>query len=146
MLSRLRPPIWLILTTLAFAQDDAYRVTPKFERPLNIEELLARVDPEKDAWIGERDFESIHRKLDEIARNLRERRPTLARLDEIARRFADVAGKIGAVSAITDGSFRVSAQGGVIEVLRARGEDGKKVSGGDFARAAGLAAGTLLGS
>ena len=63
-----------------------------------------------------------------------------------ARRFADVAGKIGEVSAITDASFRVSAQGGAIEVLRARGEDGKKISGGEFARAAGLTAGTLLGS
>jgi methionyl-tRNA formyltransferase len=63
-----------------------------------------------------------------------------------ARRFADVAGKVGEVSAITDTGFRVSAQGGVIEVLRARGEDGKKVSGGDFARAAGLSAGTILGT
>jgi FG-GAP-like repeat len=84
---RLRPLIWLILTTLALAQDDEYRVTPKFERRLDIEELLARVDPEKDAWIGERDFEAIHRKLDQIAQNLRQRQATLARLDEIARRF-----------------------------------------------------------
>jgi methionyl-tRNA formyltransferase len=64
----------------------------------------------------------------------------------VARRFADVVGKIGEVSAITDTGFRVSAQGGVIEVLRARGEDGKKISGGDFARAAGLSAGTILGT
>ena len=45
------------------------------------------------------------------------------------RRFADVAGKIGEVSDVTDASFRVSAQGGAIEVLRARGADGKKVPG-----------------
>jgi methionyl-tRNA formyltransferase len=64
----------------------------------------------------------------------------------VFRRFADVAGKIGEVSAVTDTSFRVTAQGGQIEVLRARGEDGKKVSGGEFARAAGLTAGTILGN
>lgn len=62
------------------------------------------------------------------------------------RRFADVAGKIGEVSSVTDTSFKITAQGGLIEVLRARAEDGKKVTGGEFARAAGLSAGTLLGS
>jgi methionyl-tRNA formyltransferase len=62
------------------------------------------------------------------------------------RRYADVVGKIGEVSAIGDASFRVTAQGGAIEVLRARGEDGKKVSGGDFARASGLANGAILGT
>ena len=62
------------------------------------------------------------------------------------RRYADVAGKIGEVTQITGASFKVTAQGGLIEVLRARGEDGKKTTGGDWARAAGLAAGTLLGS
>jgi hypothetical protein len=40
----------------------------------------------------------------------------------------------------------VTAQGGVVEVLRVRGEDGKKVSGGDFARAHGLANGVILGT
>lgn len=62
------------------------------------------------------------------------------------RCFADVAGKIGEVSALGEASFRVTAQGGTIEVLRARGEDGKKVSGGDFARAHGLSNGALLGA
>jgi methionyl-tRNA formyltransferase len=64
----------------------------------------------------------------------------------VFRRYADVVGKVGEVSAVTAESFKVTAQGGTIEVLRARGEEGKKVSGGEFARAAGLAAGTLLGS
>ena len=64
----------------------------------------------------------------------------------VFRRFADVSGKIGEVTAVTDASFRVTAQGGAIEVLRARGGDGKKVSGGDFAKANGLAAGAILGS
>jgi methionyl-tRNA formyltransferase len=64
----------------------------------------------------------------------------------VFRRFAEVAGKVGEITDITDASFKVTAQGGTIEVLRARGEDGKKVSGGEFARAAGLTAGTLLGN
>jgi methionyl-tRNA formyltransferase len=63
----------------------------------------------------------------------------------VFRRFADVVGKIGEVSDVKDESFRVTAQGGVIEVLRARGEDGKKLSGGEFARANGVANGAMLG-
>jgi methionyl-tRNA formyltransferase len=64
----------------------------------------------------------------------------------VFRRFAEVKGKVGEVTDITEASFKVTAQGGVIEVLRARGEEGKKLSGGEFARAAGLASGTLLGT
>jgi methionyl-tRNA formyltransferase len=62
------------------------------------------------------------------------------------RRYADVAGKIGEISAVSEASFRVTAQGGAIEVLRARGADGKKVTGGEFARANGLSNGVVLGS
>ena len=62
------------------------------------------------------------------------------------RRYADVVGKIGEVSAIGDASFRVTAQGGTIEVLRVRGEDGKKVAAAEFARAYGLANGAILGT
>ena len=65
---------------------------------------------------------------------------------QVFRRFADVVGKIGEVTGVTGTSFKVTAQGGLIEVLRARGEDGKKLSGGEYARSAGLAAGTILGN
>ena len=64
----------------------------------------------------------------------------------VSRRYADVAGKIGEVSNLTETGFRVMAQGGAIEVLRARGADGKKVGGGEFARANGVANGVLLGT
>jgi len=64
----------------------------------------------------------------------------------VFRRFADVVGKLGEVSDITADTFKVTAQGGLIEVLRARGEDGKKVSGGEFARNHGLSGGVILGS
>ena len=63
----------------------------------------------------------------------------------VFRRFADVVGKIGEVSEVTEAAFKVTAQGGVIEVQRARGEDGKKLTGGEFARAQGLAHGAILG-
>jgi len=61
-------------------------------------------------------------------------------------KFADVAGKIGEVSAIGENSLRITAAGGQIEVLRLRHEDGKKMDAGEFARSAGLAVGTALGS
>src|SRR5689334_11989430 len=61
------------------------------------------------------------------------------------RRFADVPGKIGEVTDVTDKSFKVTAQGGTIEVLRAKFEDGKKVSGGEITQSGGVAAGSLLG-
>ena len=62
------------------------------------------------------------------------------------RRFAEVPGKIGEVTDISAQSFRVTGQGGSIEVLKAKLGDGKKVSGGELARAAGVQAGSLLGN
>jgi methionyl-tRNA formyltransferase len=62
------------------------------------------------------------------------------------RRFADVAGKIGEVTGLSEKSFKVTAQGGQIEVLRVRHEDGKKIEAGEFARGASLAAGTVFGT
>jgi len=61
------------------------------------------------------------------------------------RRFADVPGKIGGVSDVTAESFKITAQGGRIEVLKARLGDGKKIGGGELAQAAALAAGAILG-
>lgn len=64
----------------------------------------------------------------------------------IFRRFADVPGKIGEVTDVTPQSFKVTAQGGLIEVLRAKLEDGKKVSGGEVATTGGIESGSPLGS
>ena len=63
----------------------------------------------------------------------------------IFRRFADVPGKIGEVTGVTAQSFKITAQGGSIEVLKAKFEDGKKVSGGELAQAGGIKAGSMLG-
>jgi methionyl-tRNA formyltransferase len=61
------------------------------------------------------------------------------------RRFADVSGKIGQVSEVRPQYFTVIGQGGLIEVLKAKMEDGKKAPGGEVAEAAGIKPGTLLG-
>ncbi|MBI2313388.1 MAG: methionyl-tRNA formyltransferase [Betaproteobacteria bacterium] len=62
------------------------------------------------------------------------------------RRFGDVAGKIGEVSGMTEQGFKVTAQGGQIEVMRVKAEDGKKMSALEFAQSVGLTVGTQLGT
>ena len=63
-----------------------------------------------------------------------------------ARTFSSVKGKIGAVTDIGAGSIFVSTQGGQIEVLTLRPDDGKKLSGPEFCAQAGLTTGTILGA
>lgn len=64
----------------------------------------------------------------------------------IYRRFGDVSGKIGEITEITDTSFKVTAQGGQIEVMRVKPEDGKKVAASEFVKSAGITVGTRLGT
>lgn len=64
----------------------------------------------------------------------------------LVRTFGAVKGKIGEVSEIGAESFFVTAQGGRIEVLKAKHEEGKKVSAAEFAAQNGLTPGTVLGS
>jgi methionyl-tRNA formyltransferase len=61
-------------------------------------------------------------------------------------RFGDVRGKIGEVTEIGESSIRITAQGGQIEVLKMKHEDGKKDAAAAVARAIGLTTGTLLGN
>ena len=62
-----------------------------------------------------------------------------------ARTFSQVKGAIGTVTAISDQSLLVSAQGGQIEVFALRFEDGKKLKAPEFCVAAGLGVGSVLG-
>jgi len=62
------------------------------------------------------------------------------------RTFGAVKGKIGEVVEVTDKSFQVSAQGGRIEVLRAKLGDGKKVASAELLSGGSVRAGMLLGS
>jgi methionyl-tRNA formyltransferase len=61
------------------------------------------------------------------------------------RTFGAVKGKIGEVVEATEKSFQVSAQGGRIEVLRAKLGDGKKVTAGELLSSGQIKAGALLG-
>src|SRR5499427_859958 len=56
----------------------------------------------------------------------------------VFRRFAEVPGKIGEVTDVTSQSLKITGQGGLIEVLKARLGDGKKVSGGELAQTGGI--------
>jgi methionyl-tRNA formyltransferase len=62
------------------------------------------------------------------------------------RTFGAVKGRIGEVVEAGPASFQVTAQGGRIEVLRAKLGDGKKVAAGDLLAAGSIKAGQRLGS
>jgi methionyl-tRNA formyltransferase len=63
----------------------------------------------------------------------------------LVRTFSQVKGSIGAVAAIGEQSLLVTAQGGHIEVLMLRYDDGKKISAAQFCAETGLSLGTVLG-
>jgi methionyl-tRNA formyltransferase len=62
------------------------------------------------------------------------------------RRFAQVRGAIGAVTAIGAQSLSIAAQGGEIEVLKLRYEEGKKLPAPQLCAETGLTVGTILGA
>jgi methionyl-tRNA formyltransferase len=61
------------------------------------------------------------------------------------RKFSDVQGSIGAVSALGERSVFISAHGGRIEVFKLRYEGGQKIAAPQFCADAGLGLGTVLG-
>jgi methionyl-tRNA formyltransferase len=61
------------------------------------------------------------------------------------RTFGAVKGKIGEVVEVSEKSFQVSAQGGRIEVLRAKLGEGKKVTAAELLSSRQIRAGALLG-
>jgi methionyl-tRNA formyltransferase len=62
----------------------------------------------------------------------------------VARRFADVAGKPGEITAIGAESIVVTVQGGSLELLKVRIEGGEKSSAAAFCMALGLVVGSRL--
>jgi methionyl-tRNA formyltransferase len=62
------------------------------------------------------------------------------------RTFGTVKGKIGEVVEVTEKSFQVTAQGGRIEVLRAKLGEGKKVAAAELLASGAIRAGAILGS
>jgi methionyl-tRNA formyltransferase len=63
----------------------------------------------------------------------------------LVRTFGAVKGKIGEVVEVTDKSFQVSAQGGRIEVMRAKLGEGKKVTSAELLSSGQIRPGALLG-
>jgi methionyl-tRNA formyltransferase len=64
----------------------------------------------------------------------------------LVRTFGAVKGKIGEVVEVSGQSFQVTAQGGRIEVLRAKLGDGKKVAAAELLSGGQIRAGAMLGS
>lgn len=64
----------------------------------------------------------------------------------VFRTFGAVKGKPGEISEITSTSIFVTAQGGRIEILKAKHEEGKKVSSAELVSQLGLTPGIALGS
>lgn len=62
----------------------------------------------------------------------------------LVRRFGDVLGKPGEISAVGERSISISAQGGTVEIFKVRTEAGQKLSGAAFAEAFGLKPGMKL--
>jgi len=62
------------------------------------------------------------------------------------RTFGAVKGKVGEITEITDTGMRITAQGGQVEVAKVKGEETKKISPAEWAKGAGVAVGTILGS
>ena len=63
----------------------------------------------------------------------------------LVRTFGQVKGGIGTVAAIAAEGMAITAQGGQIEVLKVRYDDGKKISAAQFCAEAGVSVGALLG-
>lgn len=62
------------------------------------------------------------------------------------RAFREVEGKIGEVVRVSGQTFQVAAQGGRIEVLRAKLGDGKKVDASELIASGAIQAGQILGA
>jgi len=62
------------------------------------------------------------------------------------RTFGAVKGKIGEIADVGPESIRITAQGGQVEIAKVKPEEGKKISAAEWAKSAGVAAGTILGS
>jgi methionyl-tRNA formyltransferase len=62
------------------------------------------------------------------------------------RTFGATRGKVGEVTDVTETGFFVGCQGGRIEVLRVKPEDGKKVGAGEYAASGAIANGAFLGT
>ena len=64
----------------------------------------------------------------------------------LVRTFGAVKGKVGEITEITEAGMRITCQGGQVEIAKVKGEETKKLSPAEWAKAAGVAVGTILGT
>lgn len=64
----------------------------------------------------------------------------------LVRTFGAVKGQNGEIIGVGAETIRITAQGGQIEIARVKHEDGKKMPAAEWAKSAGVGAGTLLGT
>ena len=62
------------------------------------------------------------------------------------RTFGAVKGKVGEITEVTEAGMRITAQGGQVEVAKVKGEETKKIPAAEWAKAAGVGPGTILGT
>jgi methionyl-tRNA formyltransferase len=62
------------------------------------------------------------------------------------RTFGAVKGKVGEITAIGESGMCITCQGGQVEVAKVKGEETKKISPAEWAKGAGVAVGTILGT
>src|SRR5690606_12984872 len=138
----------------ATAQTADYSVEARFaERP--IDRVLARVDPELDEWIGERDYEAVNAKLKAIAKGVISGKEGFPPLAHELERFAKLElVELKIVSSGRSSQTVDSAEIGVRVELGGTAPDGRRLSllgpmqmtwkraGGDWALAE-AAVGTL---
>ena len=64
----------------------------------------------------------------------------------LVRTFGAVKGKVGEITEIGAESMRITAQGGQVEVSKVKAEETKKLAAAEWAKGAGVAVGTILGT
>lgn len=76
-----------LLLTAAIGAGQDYRVKAPAPRAAPIEDVLARVDPGKDAWVGEQDYEALNAIFKHIAEDLKAGKAPVPALAPTMARF-----------------------------------------------------------
>ena len=117
------------LAAVCLAQQSGYRVDPRFEKTLPIEQLLSRVDARNDTWVGEQDYETIHEALEKYAKQLKRGESSFERLDKLAARFRSLA--VVELKVVSSGRASSSDSGAAIRIrveLAGQAKDGGRLS------------------
>jgi hypothetical protein len=78
---------WVVAALAALAQTPDYRIRPRYERSVPLEQVFAKADARQDTWTGEKDYEEIHARLELLAEAARKGEAAFPALDAARRRF-----------------------------------------------------------